>query len=537
MDRLVCGDVGFGKTEIALRAAFAAAMNGVQVAVVVPTTLLARQHYQTFCERFRGFPLKIGHLSRLTGQTAARKTREALAAGDLDIVIGTHALLSKSVRFAHLGLMIVDEEQRFGVRQKERLKKIRENVHVLAMSATPIPRTLQLALSGVRELSLIATPPVDRLAVRSFVLPEDPVVLREAILREHWRGGQVFYVAPRIKYLDTLRARLAEMVPEVKLVTATGQMAASELEEVMTAFDARHYDVLLATNIIESGLDIPNANTLIVHRADMFSLAQLYQLRGRVGRGKQRGYAYLTWEPRKPLTAVAQQRLHILETLDTLGAGFNLASHDLDMRGAGNLLGEEQSGHVKEVGIELYQQMLEEAVVESRAESEPGVGPGAGAAPPDRSWTPQINLGTPVLIPDRYVPDLNVRLSLYRRVAELEDRAEIDAFAAELIDRFGPLPGEVQNLLDVITVKQLCRQAHVERVEAGPKGAVVRFRDDTPPDVAAVMGYVADQAGTVKIRPDQKLACIRHWPSTAARVEGVTRLMQDLAGLAQKQAA
>ncbi|HEV7369563.1 transcription-repair coupling factor [Arenibaculum sp.] len=527
MDRLVCGDVGFGKTEVALRAAFLAAMAGLQVAVVVPTTLLARQHHRSFERRFAGLPVRVGQLSRMVPAKEQKQVKDGLAAGTVDIVVGTHALLSKTVTFKHLGLVIVDEEQHFGVKQKERLKELRADVHVLTLTATPIPRTLQMALAGVRELSLIATPPVDRLAVRTFVLPFDPVVIREAILREHYRGGQTFYVCPRLEDLPRVQERLAELVPEVKVVVAHGQLAATQLEEVMTAFDEGQYNVLLSTNIVESGLDIPNANTLIIHRADMFGLAQLYQLRGRVGRAKVRGYAYLTYAPRTVLTQTAQQRLHVIETLDSLGAGFQLASHDMDIRGAGNLLGEEQSGHVKEVGVELYQHMLEEAVAAARAGGLDGASGG-----PDATWTPNINLGMPVLIPEAYVADLNVRLGLYRRLADLVDRAEIDGFAAELIDRFGPLPREVENLLQVIAIKQLCRQANIERVDAGPKGALLSFRNNTFGHPDRLVRYLSEQAGTAKLRPDFKIVYTRTWDEAAQRVAGVHRLMQDLAKLA-----
>ncbi|GAB5389731.1 MAG: transcription-repair coupling factor [Alphaproteobacteria bacterium] len=529
MDRLVCGDVGFGKTEIALRAAFLAAMNGVQVALVAPTTLLARQHYSEFKDRFRGFPVRLGHLSRMVPAKEQKRVKDGLKKGEVDIVIGTHALLSKTIKFGHLGLLIVDEEQRFGVRQKERLKQLKEDVHVLTLTATPIPRTLQLALTGVRELSLIATPPVDRLAVRTFCMAWDGMVLREAIMREHFRGGQVFVVCPRISDLTQMQEDLKELVPEIRIAVANGQMPAEELEEVMTVFTDGGADLLLATNIIESGIDIPNANTLIIHRAHMFGLAHLYQLRGRVGRGKQRGYAYMTWERGHKLTKTAEQRLHVLETLDTLGAGFQLASHDMDIRGAGNLLGEEQSGHVKEVGIELYQHMLEEAVAEARARAQ-----GEEVKPADEeTWSPQINLGMPVLIPEEYVTDLHVRLSLYRRLSTLKDREAIDAFAAELIDRFGDLPDEVQNLMKVIEIKQFCRRAGVSRVDAGPQGAVVAFRNDTFDNVDGLLAWINDQAGTVKIRPDQRLSIIKGgWKLPANRLSGVSTLMNDLADIA-----
>jgi transcription-repair coupling factor (superfamily II helicase) len=525
MDRLICGDVGFGKTEVALRAAFITAFAGGQVAVIVPTTLLARQHYRTFSERFAGLPVHVAQLSRLVAPKEARQVKADLADGKIEIVIGTHALLARDVRFAHLGLVVVDEEQHFGVAQKERLKQLKADVHVLTLTATPIPRTLQLALSGVREMSIIATPPIDRLAVRTFVMPFDPVVVREAILRERDRGGQIFYVAPRIADLDEVREELRKMVPEIRVAVAHGRMPAVELETVMTAFDERAYDLLLSTNIIESGLDIPSANTLIMHRADMFGLAQLYQLRGRIGRSKMRAYCYLTLPEKKKLAPTALRRLDVMQTLDTLGAGFQLASHDLDVRGAGNLLGGEQSGHIREVGIELYQHMLEEAVAAAKIE-------GTDAPAPDE-WSPQITIGTPVLIPDSYVADLGVRLGLYRRIAQLAGRREQEAFAAELIDRFGKLPPEVENLLQIIAIKRWCRDAGVERVEAGPKGAVVTLRANRFANPAGLVELIQKNAGTLRLRPDQKLVYLRNWEDEKERLAGVARLLQALVKLAR----
>jgi transcription-repair coupling factor (superfamily II helicase) len=528
MDRLICGDVGFGKTEVALRATFAAAMDGAQVAVVVPTTLLARQHLRTFAERFKSLPVRIAQLSRLVSAKEAAEVKRSLADGKIDIVIGTHALLAKGVTFRHLGLLIIDEEQHFGVAQKERLKQLKANVHVLTLTATPIPRTLQQALSGVREMSVIATPPMDRLAVRTFVMPYDPVVVREAILRESHRGGQVFYVVPRIADLGEVKRELLALVPEIKLVTAHGRMAASELERVMAAFDDHAYDVLLSTNIIESGLDIPTANTLIVHRADMFGLAQLYQLRGRIGRAKVRAYAYLTLPSGKMLSETAHRRLEVMQTLDQLGAGFTLASHDLDIRGAGNLLGEEQSGHIREVGVELYQHLLEEEIANARS------GGTLGEAPEE--WHPQISIGTSVLIPETYVADLPVRLGLYRRIAALMDRREIDAFAAELVDRFGPLPSEVDNLLEIIAIKRLCRDARVEKIEAGPKGAVIAFHKDRFPNPAGLVRFIAENGAAAKLRPDQRLVVMRNWDTPQARLKGIGGLLHRLAAIAAEPA-
>ncbi len=521
LDRLICGDVGFGKTEVALRAAFVAAMAGTQVAVVTPTTLLCRQHFQTFTRRFAGFGLRVEQLSRLVAPKRATEIKRDLAEGNIGVVVGTHALLSKSIAFKSLGLLVVDEEQHFGVAQKERLKQLRANVHVLTLTATPIPRTLQMALAGVRDMSVIATPPVDRLAVRTFVLPYDPVVVREAIMRERFRGGQVFYVCPRIEDLPKLSERLSKLVPEARIAMAHGRLPAIELERVMTAFYDGKYDILLSTNIIESGLDIPTANTLIVHRSDMFGLAQLYQLRGRVGRSKLRAYAYLSLPADRTLRPVAQRRLEVMQTLDSLGAGFQLASHDLDIRGAGNLLGEEQSGHIREVGIELYQHMLEEAVAAAR---------GGGLVVED--WTPQISIGTPVLIPEPYVADLSLRLSLYRRIATLVDRAEIDAFAAEMIDRFGPLPAEVENLLQLIAIKRLCKDAGVEKLEAGPKGIVVSFRENRFANPEKLVGYITRHASSMKLRPDQRLVVMGAWENPKQRVAGIRSVLHNLVTLA-----
>ena len=533
MDRLICGDVGFGKTEVALRAAFVTAFGGGQVAVIVPTTLLARQHYRSFSERFAGLPLRIAQLSRLVSPKEAKEIKAEIAEGRIEIVIGTHALLAKDVHFHHLGLVVVDEEQHFGVAQKEKLKQLKADVHVLTLTATPIPRTLQLALSGVREMSIIATPPVDRLAVRTFVTPFDPVVVREAILRERDRGGQIFYVAPRIADLDEVREELRKMVPEIRVAVAHGRMPAVELETVMTAFDERAYDLLLSTNIIESGLDIPTANTLIVHRADMFGLAQLYQLRGRIGRSKLRAYCYLTLPEKKKLAPTALRRLEVMQTLDTLGAGFQLASHDLDIRGAGNLLGDEQSGHIREVGIELYQHMLEEAVAAAKTAGRPdGVFGGEVA----EDWSPQITVGMPVLIPEAYVADLGVRLGLYRRIAQLGGRREREAFAAELIDRFGKFPVEVENLLQIIAIKRWCREAGIERVEAGPKGAVVTLRGNRFANPAGLVELIQKNAGTLRLRPDHKLVYLRNWEDSKERLAGVARLMQALVKLARASA-
>ena len=520
MDRLVVGDVGFGKTEVAMRAAFIAASQGRQVAVVAPTTLLARQHFRTFAERFRGTAINVRPLSRFVSAKDAAETRKGLAEGTVDIVVGTHAVLAKQVRFKNLGLLIVDEEQHFGVAHKERLKELRSDIHVLTLTATPIPRTLQLSLTGVRDLSIIGTPPVDRLSIRTYVSEFDSVTIREALLREKYRGGQSFFVVPRLADLPEVEDWLKEHVPEVSYIVAHGQLAAGDLDQRMNAFYDRGADVLLATTIVESGLDIPTANTMVVWRADMFGLAQLYQIRGRVGRSKTRAYCYLTTKPRVPLTPQAMRRLKFLGSIDSLGAGFNLASQDLDLRGAGNLLGEEQSGHIKEVGFELYQQMLEETIAKLKSGEIEGT--------PEDEWAPQLNLGVPVTIPESYIPDLDVRLGLYRRLAELTTKVELEGFAAELIDRFGPLPREVNTLLLVIRIKAMAKRANISKLDAGPKGATVQFHGDKFPNPAGLVAFIHDQGGQAKVS-DNKIVVLRDWPSEADRIKGAFAIAKDLA--------
>ncbi|SEP57686.1 transcription-repair coupling factor (superfamily II helicase) [Thalassovita taeanensis] len=522
MDRLICGDVGFGKTEVAMRAAFVAAMSGVQVAVIAPTTLLARQHYKGFAERFRGFPLEVRPLSRFVTAKDAAATRDGLSRGTVDIVIGTHALLAKAVKFKNLGLLIIDEEQHFGVSHKERLKQLRSDIHVLTLTATPIPRTLQLSLSGVRDLSIIGTPPVDRLAIRTYVSEFDAMTIREGLLREHYRGGQSFFVVPRISDLPEIEAFLREQVPEITFITAHGQLAAGELDDRMNAFYDGKYDVLLATTIVESGLDIPTANTMVIHRADMFGLSQLYQIRGRVGRSKTRAYAYLTTKPRAKLTPAAEKRLRVLGSLDTLGAGFTLASQDLDIRGAGNLLGEEQSGQMRDVGYELYQSMLEDAIAKIRS------GELEGLTEEDGQWAPQINLGVPVLIPETFVPDLDVRLGLYRRLSGLQGKVELEGFAAELIDRFGKLPREVNTLLLIVRIKAMCKRAGIAKLDGGPKGATIQFHNDKFGSPAGLVEFIQAQNGLAKVK-DNKIVVRRDWKSDTDKIKGAFSIARDLA--------
>jgi len=527
MDRLICGDVGFGKTEVALRAAFIAASAGTQAAIIAPTTLLARQHFKSFEERFRGTGIRVKQLSRFVTTSQMKKNREALRDGAVEIIIGTHALLAKDIKFANLGLLIIDEEQKFGVGHKERLKQLRSDIHVLTLTATPIPRTLQLSLSGVRELSVIGTPPIDRLAIRTYVSEFDTVTLREALLREHYRGGQSFFVVPRISDLPEIEAFIEEQVPEINHVVAHGQMPAGELDERMNAFYDGKFGILVATTIVESGLDIPTANTIIIHRADMFGLSQLYQIRGRVGRSKTRAYAYLTTKPRQKLTHAAIKRLRVLGSLDSLGAGFMLASQDLDIRGAGNILGEEQSGNVREVGYELYQEMLEDAIAKIKSGQMEGL-------TDEGSWSPQINLGVPVLIPETYVQDLDVRLGLYRRLSALAKKIELEAFAAELIDRFGKLPAEVDMLLRVVRIKGMCRAAGIAKLDSGPKGAVIQFYQDKFISPSGLAQYLLDSRGTAKIK-DNKLIVLRDWINDDKKVKGAYIIARELAVMAKKQ--
>lgn len=526
MDRLICGDVGFGKTEVALRAAFAVAVSGAQVALIVPTTLLARQHYQNFKQRMEGFPVRVRMLSRLVTPKEAALTRQGLKDGSVEIVIGTHSLLSKDIEFCNLGMIIIDEEQHFGVAHKEKLKQLKSDVHVLTLTATPIPRTLQLSLTGVKQLSIIATPPVDRLAARTFVMPFDSVMIKEAIYREKFRGGQVFFVCPRVSDISEMEQKLRALVPDIKILVAHGQMPVKQLEDVMTDFADGKADLLLSTTIIESGIDMPSVNTMIVHRSDMFGLAQLYQLKGRVGRGKLRGYCYFTIPPKKQLKPIAERRLSILQALDTLGAGFSLASHDMDIRGSGNVLGEEQSGHIKEVGISLYQHMLEEEILRLRAGSQ-----AEQQTKQIEDWAPQITTGIPIMIPEKYVRDLGVRLGLYKRIGELSNNEEIADMREELIDRFGSLPEEVENLLQTVEIKLLCKASNIDRIDAGAKGILIGLRNNIFAKPDKLIEFVATQFGAVKIRPDQKLFIEKDLSSYKTRIETIRKYVGKIASL------
>lgn len=530
MDRLICGDVGFGKTEVALRAAMMvlAGGKGAQVAILAPTTLLARQHYQLCSMRFKGFSIKIAQLSRLVSAKEANQIKQGLEVGEIDLVIGTHSLLS-NVKFKNLALLIIDEEQHFGVAQKEKLKEMRKQAHVLTMTATPIPRTLQLSMTGIKDLSIIATPPVDRLVVKTFVTPYDATVIKQAIEYERNRGGKCFYVAPRVNDLEELELSLRQLIPDLKFAVVHGQMKMHQLETEVNKFYEGHYHLLLATNIVESGLDIPAANTIIVHNAHLFGLSQLYQLRGRVGRGKLRAFAYLTHPSKMKLSDLASKRLSVMQKLDSLGAGFTIASHDMDIRGYGNVVGEEQSGHIREVGAELYQEMLQEELERQRTAASRNNT--SSELEPPTSWSPQLNLGITVLIPASYLPELDLRLAYYRRLSQTLTANELEALAAEMIDRFGPLPVALDNLLSVIKLKQLARQAYIAKIDVGPKGVVISFYQDSFPKIEALLTYVASRPAKLKFRNDNKLVLMHEWKENEDKLSVIEKLISELGKL------
>jgi transcription-repair coupling factor (superfamily II helicase) len=493
MDRLVCGDVGYGKTEVAMRGAMLAILAKKQVAVLVPTTVLASQHERTFRERFKGYPVRIEALSRMKTADQVKTVLKDAAQGKVDILVGTHRLLAADVSFKDLGLVVVDEEQRFGVAHKERLKKLRQLVDVLTLTATPIPRTLHMSLAGVRDLSIIATPPEDRRAIRTFVMKFDPGAVKEAVEDELKRGGQVFFVHNRVRSIAAMEKFLRELVPGARIGVAHGQMGEGKLEEVMSRFVNRELDVLLATSIIESGLDIPSANTIVVNRADHFGLAQLYQIRGRVGRSRERAYAYLLVPARRPVTADARKRLEVLQRFSELGAGFQIASHDLEIRGAGNLLGKDQSGHIEAIGFELYSELLDEAVHELRGE------------PIREEIDPDVQLPVPAFIPDPYMPDVHQRLFFYKRLAQAGTDAELDEVRADMIDRCGDPPDEVDALCEVMSVKVRLRELRIRALEAGPGRLVLTLGDAATLDPFKLAKHVQASDGALRLTPDMKL--------------------------------
>ncbi len=521
MDRIVCGDVGFGKTEVAMRAAFVAVQAGKQVAVLVPTTLLAQQHAANFADRFADWPVRIESLSRFRSAKETTAVLEAVEKGTVDIVIATHRLLHANARFKDLGLIIVDEEHRFGVRDKERLKALRAEVHVLTLTATPIPRTLNMALGGLRELSLIATPPAERLAIKTFVTEWSDSTIREAILREMRRGGQAYFVHNEVKDIEKVAADLAKLVPEANIRVGHGQMRERELEALMVDFYHRRFDILVCTTIIESGIDVPSANTIIIDRADRFGLAQLHQMRGRVGRSHHRAYAYLLIPSRKALTGDALKRLEALESLEDLGAGFVLATHDLEIRGAGELLGEEQSGEMTEVGLTMYLDMLDRAVKAMKNGKKIDLeAPLASAS--------EVELRVPALLPEDYVADVHVRLALYKRIAAAPDEAALEELTAELVDRFGPLPAQTQNLLRTARIRLLTRQLGVRRLDFGAHGGYLLFETDNRIDPAAVIRLIQDRSREYKLEGPLKLRVSRDLDDELERFDFVTALLQRL---------
>ena len=532
MDRLICGDVGFGKTEVAMRAAAIASRNETrkfQVAIITPTTLLCRQHCHNFIKRFAGTDVKIAQLSRLIGTADTKKTKEKLESGEIDIVIGTHSLLNKNIKFKNLGLVIVDEEQHFGVAQKERLKELRNEVHILTLSATPIPRTLQMSLTGVKELSLIATPPADRLAVRNFVMPYDSVIVKEAVLREYQRSGKVFFVVPRIKDITEMEDRLKKLLPpEIKVTHAHGQMTPSQLDKIMNDFYDGKIDVLLSTTIIESGIDIADANTMIIYRAEMFGLSQLYQLRGRVGRGKTRAYAYFMMSPKK-LGEDARKKLEVMQNLDSLGVGFTVASYDMDIRGSGNLLGDEQSGHVKETGVELYQQMLLEAIEELKN------GGLDLLEKPDSSFeadfSVQIKLGISLLIPENYMSDLSLRMNFYKKIAAIKNQDEQERLQVEMTDRFGKLPEEVLNLMEIALLKSMCKKIVVEKLEIINEGILITFKDNKFTNPESLLQMIFSSKNQIKIHTGQRVLFLKDVNSVAGKIRSAFEVVRKIESL------
>jgi transcription-repair coupling factor (superfamily II helicase) len=517
MDRLVCGDVGYGKTEVAMRAAFVVAMEGKQIAVLVPTTVLAQQHTETFRKRFAGYPVRIETISGFRTRRENQEVVDGLASGDVDVVVGTHRLLQNDIDFARLGLLIIDEEHRFGVRDKERIKQLRSLVDVLTLSATPIPRTLELSLTGIRDLSVIETPPLDRQAIRTYVTRSDDTVIREAMLRELRRGGQIFFVHNRVKTIEAVAEKLRGLVPEVRIEVGHGQMREHQLEKVMMGFLRHDFDVLCCTAIVESGLDIPNANTIFIDSADNFGLAQLYQLRGRVGRSSALAYAYLLVAGEDILSKTARMRLQVLQELDDLGGGFKIAAHDLEIRGAGNLLGKKQSGHVTAVGFELYTRMMEEAVHELRGE------------PIAVELEPEVRLGVPAYIPDFYVEDVNQRLIWYKRLAALRRPGDREALRQELRDRYGPLPAIVEDLLSVMDIRRRMKEIGIQEVRLRGRSLCFGFHSSSTLEPGGLVDFVAAGKDGRTLRPDGSLAIpLEHADGPLADVAGILSVLESL---------
>lgn len=522
MDRLICGDVGFGKTEVALRAS-AIVCNQAQVALIAPTTLLVRQHYKNFCNRFADTNIKIAQLSRMVSASNAKIIRQEIADGKINIIIGTHALLQKTINFKNLGLLIIDEEQHFGVAQKEQLKKLRNEIHILTLSATPIPRTLQMSMTGVKDLSLIATPPIDRLAVRNFVMPYDSVIVREAIMREYNRSGKVFFVVPRVRDIEEMEPRLKILLPELKITHAHGQMTASTLDDIMNDFVDGKIDVLLSTTIIESGIDISSANTMIIYKAEMFGLSQLYQLRGRVGRGKIRGYCYFMLDNKHKIADEARKKLEVMQNLDALGVGFSVASHDMDIRGSGNLLGDEQSGHIKETGVELYQQMLVETI--EKIKNNPDF-----KIDGDNDFEKNINikLRISLLIPEDYMPDLSLRMSFYKKISNIKNQQDRENLINEMTDRFGKIPEEILNLFEVALLKNLCQKIGVENLEIINDGLLIGFGNNKFRGAEQLMNLILTNKNSVKLTKEQKVLFYHQFKNNGDKISFAYQILHQL---------
>ncbi|MDQ8576597.1 transcription-repair coupling factor, partial [Klebsiella aerogenes] len=521
MDRLVCGDVGFGKTEVAMRAAFLAVENHKQVAVLVPTTLLAQQHYDNFRDRFANWPVRIEMLSRFRSAKEQAQILEQAAEGKIDILIGTHKLLQNEVKLRDLGLLIVDEEHRFGVRHKERIKAMRADVDILTLTATPIPRTLNMAMSGMRDLSIIATPPARRLAVKTFVREYDALVVREAILREVLRGGQVYYLYNDVENIQKAADRLAELVPEARIAIGHGQMRERELERVMNDFHHQRFNVLVCTTIIETGIDIPTANTIIIERADHFGLAQLHQLRGRVGRSHHQAYAWLLTPHPKAMTTDAQKRLEAIASLEDLGAGFALATHDLEIRGAGELLGEGQSGQMETIGFSLYMELLENAVDALKEGREPSL-------EDLTSQQTEVELRMPALLPDDFIPDVNTRLSFYKRIASAKSEHDLDEIKVELIDRFGTLPDAARNLLDIARLRQQAQKLGIHKLECNEKGGVIEFNEKNNVNPVWLIGLLQKQPQHYRLDGPTRLKFFQELDERKTRMDWVRQFMRQL---------
>ena len=521
MDRVICGDVGFGKTEVALRATFTAAIDGKQVAILVPTTLLAQQHYQTFVDRFADWPVRVEVLSRFRSKKQTDEVLSGLETGTVDVVVGTHKLLQDSVSFKNLGLIIIDEEHRFGVRHKERLKKLRSEVDILTLTATPIPRTLNMALGGLRELSLIATPPTDRLAVKTFVSEWNDAMIREACIREIRRGGQVYFVHNEVKTIEKIAQQVTKLVPEAKLQVAHGQMRERELEQIMLDFYHRRFNLLLCTTIIESGLDVPTANTIVINKADHFGLAQLHQLRGRVGRSHHRAYAYLITPPSALMTSDAKKRLAAIESMEELGAGFTLATHDLEIRGAGELLGEEQSGQIQEIGFTMYMELLERAVKDLKEGKEPDL-----EQPLDHGVDIELNI--PALLPDDYMPDIHLRLILYKRIANAESEDALRELQVEMIDRFGLLPDPAKTLFSYGRLRQMANGLGIKSIKANTTGGKILFQGDTKVNAEELVRMIQSQPGKYRLEGQDSLRFTLSKPEPEKRVEQIERLLVKL---------